>query len=139
MIDQWREMGESLSRHGLRTVLTLLSVAWGTFVLVVLLGAGVGLQNNVKWQFRDDANCSARDLVRQVLGRRVQVVPDDLDGEPCVNTSCGYVLPLGTRAAHLTIAQDVHPEGDVNGVTHIPMRMVLSVHFVTKVTDSAEP
>ena len=65
--------------------------------------------------------------------------PDDLDGEPCVVTSCGYVLPLGTRTAHLTIAQDVHPEGDVNGVTHIPMRMVLSVHFVTKVTDSAEP
>lgn len=58
MIDAWRELFDTLARHGLRTALTLLSVAWGTFVLVVLLGAGVGLQNSVKWQFRDDATNS---------------------------------------------------------------------------------
>ena len=61
---------------------------------------------------------------------------DDLDGEPCVVTSCAYVLPLGTRRAHLSLVQDVHPEGDVNGVTHIPLRMVLSIHYVT---DAPEP
>ena len=65
--------------------------------------------------------------------------PDDLDGDPCTITSCGYVLPLGTRAAHLTLCRDVHPDGDVNGVTHIPLRMVLSIHYATQVTVSDEP
>lgn len=55
MIDAALEILESLSRHGLRTVLTLLSVAWGTFVLVVLLGAGQGLSNTAGHEFRDDA------------------------------------------------------------------------------------
>jgi putative ABC transport system permease protein len=57
-LDAWVEIGESLSRHPLRTGLTMGSVAWGTFVLLVLLGVGQGLQNSVRWQFRDDATNS---------------------------------------------------------------------------------
>ena len=57
-LDRVRELAESLSRHPLRTFLTMLSVGWGTFVLVVLLGAGTGLQNHVEWMFRDDATNS---------------------------------------------------------------------------------
>jgi putative ABC transport system permease protein len=57
-LDRWLEIGETLGRHPLRTALTMGSVAWGTFVLVVLLGTGQGLQNSVRWQFRDDATNS---------------------------------------------------------------------------------
>lgn len=57
-LDRWAEIAQSLWRHRVRTALTTLSVAWGTFVLVVLLGAGRGLQNSVAWQFRDDATNS---------------------------------------------------------------------------------
>lgn len=52
------EVLETLQRHPLRTVLTAGSVAWGVFMLVVLLGVGNGLQNAMAWNFRDDATNS---------------------------------------------------------------------------------
>ena len=58
MLDRWTEILETLVRHRLRTALTALSVAWGIFVLVVLIGVGDGLQKGVAWQFRDDATNS---------------------------------------------------------------------------------
>ncbi len=52
------EIWEVLSRNRLRTFLTALSVAWGMFMLALLLGAGRGLENGVAWEFRDDATNS---------------------------------------------------------------------------------
>ena len=53
--DRWREILEGLWRNKLRTSLTSLSVAWGVFILIVLLGFGNGLRNQVEHGFRDDA------------------------------------------------------------------------------------
>ncbi|MBL4634906.1 MAG: ABC transporter permease [Kofleriaceae bacterium] len=39
----------------MRTALTGLSVAWGIFMLIMLLGMGAGLQNQVQSNFADDA------------------------------------------------------------------------------------
>jgi putative ABC transport system permease protein len=58
MIEAALELWDVLSRNALRTFLTGLSVAWGVFMLVVLLGAGKGLQNGADWEFRDDAQNS---------------------------------------------------------------------------------
>ena len=55
MIEALLELWDVLSRNALRTLLTGLSVAWGVFMLVVLLGAGKGLENGAAWEFRDDA------------------------------------------------------------------------------------
>ncbi|HYO97684.1 MAG TPA: ABC transporter permease [Polyangiaceae bacterium] len=49
------EIGSVLRRNKLRTFLTALSVAWGMFMLSLLLGAGRGLENGVAWEFRDEA------------------------------------------------------------------------------------
>jgi len=55
MIEAVLELWDVLRRNALRTTLTGLSVAWGVFMLVVLLGAGKGLENGADWEFRDDA------------------------------------------------------------------------------------
>jgi putative ABC transport system permease protein len=54
-LDTWREIWNSMRRHKLRTFLTALSVWWGIFMLVILMGAGNGLQNSFERNFRDDA------------------------------------------------------------------------------------
>jgi putative ABC transport system permease protein len=58
MIDALRETFQLFARHRLRTSLTAFAVGWGVFVLVVLMGASVGFERSVEWDFRDDATNS---------------------------------------------------------------------------------
>ena len=54
-IEAWREVIETWWRQPFRTLSTAATVAWGIFMLVLLLGAGQGLENSLRWQYRDDA------------------------------------------------------------------------------------
>ncbi|SEH64185.1 putative ABC transport system permease protein [Paenimyroides aquimaris] len=54
-IERWQEIFEGLYKNKLRTALTGVSVASGIFILVILLGAGNGIQNGIQKQFEQDA------------------------------------------------------------------------------------
>jgi len=86
-IDKWQEILSSIQRHPLRTALTALGVFWGIFMLVILLGAGKGLQNGVEYEFRDDAinsvwirrGVTSMDYKGLPKGRRISFTNEDYE------------------------------------------------------------
>ena len=56
--DSIQEIFSVLKQNKLRTILTGLSVSWGIFILIILLGAGNGLRNGVMSNFADRATNS---------------------------------------------------------------------------------
>lgn len=57
-LDRWQEVLSTIGRNKLRTFLTTVSVAWGIFVLVFLLGLGRGLDQGMRKTFARNATNS---------------------------------------------------------------------------------
>lgn len=54
-IEWWREIFQSLGRNKKRSIFTSLGVIWGTFMLVLLLGIGMGISGIVTKQLGDSS------------------------------------------------------------------------------------
>ena len=86
-VERWQEIFEAIAKNKLRTFLTGISVASGIFILVILLGAGRGLQNGIEKQFERDAaglisawsGTTAKEYKGLNPGRQIQFRNSDYD------------------------------------------------------------
>ena len=85
-LDKWQEILGTMRKNKLRTFLTAFGVFWGIFMLVLLLGAGKGLENGIYNRFGDGAKNSIffsngrTSLAHQGLapGREINFTNDDI-------------------------------------------------------------
>lgn len=113
-LDAWDEIYQTIVAHKLRTFLTLLTVSWGIFMLVLLLGAGRGIQNGVERQFRDDAINS----IWVYRGKTTMPFEGHPRGRQIQFTNTDY--------------ESIH---DIAGVEHITSRYYLSRQFSVSYRD----
>lgn len=85
-IDKFQEIYTTVRMNKLRTFLTAFSVAWGIFMLIILLGSGTGLEKGVKSLFDDATNSiwvrrGQTSLAHKGLkpGRRIKFTNDDYE------------------------------------------------------------
>jgi len=111
--DKWQEILHTIKQNKLRTFLTGFSVAWGIFMLIILLGSGNGLKNGVESQFRDEATNSIfiyngrTSKLFNGLNKGRRIYPDNVDYNWMVNNlselekiSASYRLYGDTRVSY---------------------------------------
>src|SRR6188768_172847 len=143
--DALQEIFATLQRNRLRTALTGLSVAWGMLMLVVLLGAGKGLENGTAYEFRDDAINSlflnpgktSRPFAGRGPGRELRLMNDDyaalLRNFPNIDHISGrfylwgeYTVNYGSKHAAFDM-RGVHP-----GHQYIEKTVIVAGRFVNE-------
>jgi putative ABC transport system permease protein len=84
-LDQWQEILGTMRKNKLRAFLTAVSVAWGIFMLVILMGSGNGLAKGVISNFSESKNSiwmgggqTSKSYKGLNAGRRIELTNDDL-------------------------------------------------------------
>ncbi|MBL4604168.1 MAG: ABC transporter permease [Flavobacteriaceae bacterium] len=85
--DTWQEIYGGIRKNKTRTIITIIGVLWGIFILVVLLGAARGMSNNFKNLFGDFATNSVfvwsqttdKPFKGFQKGRRVRLTTTDVE------------------------------------------------------------
>lgn len=142
-IERWQEIFEAISKNRLRTFLTGISVASGIFILVILLGAGKGLQNGIEKQFERDAagiievwsGTSTKEYKGLNPGRRVQFrnsdynqsvqkFEDKLDLRASTNNYWGQSFAYGKESGNYQF-RGVDPDyGGIENLTIVQGRYI---------------
>ncbi len=86
-MESWQEIFESMGKNKLQTALTMISVFFGIFILVILVGFSSGIEKGVKSQFEEDATNriairtgrTTKEYKGLNPGRRIQLKNPDYD------------------------------------------------------------
>ena len=151
LVDRFREVFEVLARRKLRTALTALSVAWGIFMLVILLASGTGLENSAKYRFRDNATNAVFVSPRRTrlayrgkpVGTKVVFKNDDLKlpekAMPTVDALTARIEFFGITATHGSQSTSVgvrgtHPDHQILERTEVTHGRFLNDRDILKQT-----
>lgn len=107
MIESWNEIYESIKRNPLRAVMTGLGVAWGIFILILLVGVGNGIQKGTMSLFDGFSRTTTYVFAQKttsskdgtLVGTRVTFDEADLMNIPRSITSIAYISPEVSRVS----------------------------------------
>lgn len=110
-IDNWQEIFATISKNKLRTFLTGFSVAWGIFMLIILLGSGQGLQNGVTRGFKGFGTNTLFMYTDQTTiayegmqaGRIIRMTNTDYDKTKFLNKEINYISASSTYYGNNTV------------------------------------
>lgn len=96
--DNFREIWSTIQKNKLRTFLTGFSVAWGIFMLIVLLGAGNGMKNGIMSNFRNFSlnrvetwpRYTSKPYKGMQMNRRIEYKDEDLIAIPSRKSRSGF-------------------------------------------------
>ena len=99
--DTWQEIYGSIRKNKLRTAITIIGVMWGIFLLVVLLGAARGMENNFNKLFGNFATNSVFVWAQTTSkpfkgfqdGKRITLKMSDLDKIKSEIEGLEFVVP----------------------------------------------
>jgi putative ABC transport system permease protein len=103
--DTWQEIYGSIRKNKLRTGITIIGVMWGIFLLVVLLGAARGMENNFNKMFGDFATNSvfiwgqstSKPFKGFQEGKRVRLKMSDVNNIRSEINGIEFVVPRSRR------------------------------------------
>ncbi len=122
--DKWQEIFSTISKNKLRTFLTGFSVAWGIFMLIILLGSGQGLQNGVQHKFDDDAVNSLWIYARQTskpykgynAGRQIRFTNNDYKRTKALDSHIDHITGRFYVGSQITSYKNNYGSYDLRAV-----------------------
>lgn len=146
-LDRWNEIYQALTKNKLRTILTAFGVFWGILMLIILLGAGKGLENGIISSFTGFATNSlylwgqstSKAYAGFNSGRNIELHNNDVEALRQLE-SLEVVAPRlqlgGYRGGHNVMRGDKAGAFSVNGDYPIYMRIsplkILEGRFVNQ-------
>src|SRR5215470_17553368 len=96
--DNWYEIWAVLRANKLRTVLTAFGVAWGIFMLIVMLGFGSAMQSGTKRNMKG--------MATNMLWVWGQTTTEAYDGMQLGGWMNGFVVTYGSKAGSFNVFGD---------------------------------
>lgn len=109
IFDTLQEILFTLRKNKLRTLLTAFGVFWGIFMLILLLGAGKGMQNGIEQGFTSDAQNSV-----WIWARKTSVPYQGLSTGRNINFTENDVIALKKEIPELLYIAAENPLGSQN-------------------------